>query len=122
MKAVQRLRSRGASLRLIRKAADRLRAWGADISNARLYWDGKDVLVQTTDGNFVSGVQQPGQLVWPIATLPLDTWREWAQRKAHHVDLDELRQRDERRRQRRLGEAVAVERLIPDPTGAAKQV
>lgn len=75
IRTVRHLRSVGASLDQVRRAADRLRDWDADFGNTKLFWDGTDVVVQTADGSALSAIRQPNQLVWLLTILPLGTWR-----------------------------------------------
>ena len=112
VRAVRQLRTQGASLNQVRKAAERLREWRADMSNARLYWDGNDILIQSTDGNLFSGVHRPNQLVWLLTALPLASWQAQLERRAKPVDVAHFEQKDRGRRERRLGEAVPIEHLL----------
>jgi hypothetical protein len=82
------------------------------MSNARLYWDGSDILIQSADGDLFSGVHRPNQLVWLLTALPLASWQAQVQRLAKPVDLADFEQKDRDRLERRLGEAMPIEKLL----------
>jgi DNA-binding transcriptional MerR regulator len=115
VRSVRELRRAGASLQQVRKASRRLAEWGSSMSNARLYWDGADVIVQTVDGDLVSTIERPGQLVWFLAALPLGKWHDQTSRRARSIEVDEFRQRDRQRLEAHRKKAVPFARLVRAP-------
>jgi DNA-binding transcriptional MerR regulator len=119
VRSVRELRRSGASLQQVRRAVKRLTNIGVGIASARLYWDGKDVIVQTDTGDFVSGLERPGQLVWFLTALPLKKWYAEADRWSTPVELDVLKDRDRVRAERQKTTAVPLSQLVRRRTKSA---
>jgi DNA-binding transcriptional MerR regulator len=112
VRAIRQLRQAGASLQQVRKVAKRLTEWGSAMNNARLYWDGEDVLVETNTGELLSGLEHPGQLTWFLIALPLGTWHAQTTKRARPVDLSTIRDRDKARQKAVLARAQPLESLV----------
>jgi hypothetical protein len=101
VRAIRALRRHGATLQQIQNARTNIVRWGAEMSDATLYWDGRDIVIQTADGEFVSALRAPGQRMWVVAALPLGTWYQEAVEAAAPVPIDTLRARAKDRARRR---------------------
>ena len=114
VRVVKELRRSGASLQQVKKAAAAITRYGESLSSARLYWDGRDVLLQSDDGDLVSTIVRPGQLTWFLAVLPLGKWHQQAVRKAEPIDIEAMRELDRRRTgiKRSRQRATRVESLV----------
>jgi DNA-binding transcriptional MerR regulator len=112
VRAIQKLRRHGASLQQVRRASECIVAWGSNMSNAKLFWDGTDIKVLATDGSFVSTLENPGQLAWLLAALPLGTWHAHATKRSRPVPVDVLRERDDTRDELKKRTATPLKRLL----------
>ena len=115
VRAIRHLRQAGASLQQVRKAAKQLAEWGSAMSNAHLYWDGEDVIVRTASGDLVSAIQRPGQLVWLLAVLPLNTWHQQVEKVALPVDIKSIQGQDRQRSLRQPEVPQTFARLLSNP-------
>lgn len=114
VRAVQRLRRQGASLQQVRKARREIEKWGSSMSNARLYWDGREIYLQDEGGDLVSTLKRPSQRAWLLAALPLGEWHRETSTAAGPIELDEQRERSRRRRrqEREREQARRLEGLL----------
>jgi DNA-binding transcriptional MerR regulator len=112
VRAVRELRKAGASLQQVRKAVVRLADWEYSISSARLFWDGNDVKIQGPDGEVMSGLKRPGQLVWLLAALPLGRWHSQVRRDAQVIDRAEFAQRDRERLEKQRARREPLARVL----------
>lgn len=103
LRSIKALRAAGCSLQLLAVVEERLRArFGRGLAGAVLYYDGGDVYVED-DGVVISLISEAGQGVFAetlqIVAIRLSPWAEEAITLAKPVDIDEIRERRERRKQ-----------------------
>jgi DNA-binding transcriptional MerR regulator len=90
VRAVRTLREAGCPLQQVKKAKALLDGAGISMSQALLYWDGKDVLSVEEWGTVRSMVRRPGQQVLHVVALPLRHWFAEARSKAIPLDVSEF--------------------------------
>lgn len=105
LRAIKELRAAGCSLQLIATVERRLRtSFDLGLSNAVLYYNGKDVLVED-QGAIVSLIAEAGQAVFAeivqLVAFPLRPWVEAGKQEAKLVDIAAIRERREKIRAKR---------------------
>jgi DNA-binding transcriptional MerR regulator len=108
VRAIRALRQAGAPLQRVRRIRKLLEEWGEPMSGARLYWDGRDIIVAGSDGGLTSGLARPGQYMLQLTILPLGDWHEQAQRLVQPVDVQKLQRKAAERRRARRAESVRL--------------
>lgn len=80
VRTIKALRGVGCPLDMLRRAAGVLQSeWDSTLSDAVLWWDGRDVLVLTPAGDVVSLIKRQGQTVIKATVMqsvscPVGTW------------------------------------------------
>ena len=103
--AIKALRAAGCPLQLIAKVDDQLRnSFNSNLAAATLCYDGRDVFV-IEGSDVINVIRNAGQAAFPealtLSAFPLRPWQEDGARNAKEVDIDQIRSRREKLKQRR---------------------
>ncbi|WP_082682512.1 helix-turn-helix domain-containing protein [Microbacterium oxydans] len=83
VRALKELKEAGAPSRVLSQAHRTINtSWTDSLRGRMLFWDGHDIVQVDEWSNIISLVTNPGQTVLKIVTVPLDAYREEAEREA----------------------------------------